>query len=160
MDKKNNKKQEHCNQHNMIRSVLRNEEQQHELTIVHDRAVRPAHSVTFAALERQKHRASPTRRGLNRTLTPPACRWRESQSASMNKASETPESPVPSIQNMSLHQLSKTSQLRIRTIAPERIVDAGPRLPQRLPTGSVLSPKKSKRDRKFVSPQKNSDGKS
>lgn len=132
-------------------SRLQNEEKKHEWTIVYDRAVPPAHSVTFAALERKPQPECGIRRGVSRTLTPPACRWVEQQCTSMENASGPPQTEPPvhnstTIQKeVIISELAAVNQLSCipKTTTSERTNnDADPRLPQRLPAGSILSPLK------------------
>ena len=129
-------------------SQLQNEEKKHEWTIVYDRAVPPAHSATFAASSSSSHVRKPTkkpqcRRGVTRTLTPPASRWVEPSSTSTENASEPPQSSSPVSQTIFLPKETITKVVAKPCLStPEHTNDAGPRLPQRIPAGSVLSPAK------------------
>jgi hypothetical protein len=128
-------------------SQLQNEEKKQEWTIVYDRAVPPAHSATFASQVGKSKPESSNRRGVTRTLTPPACRWVE-QSSTEN-AAEPDQSPIRSatmLQEDTTELSEVTPGSTLPSATSERINDANPRLPQRLPVGSCLSPmKKSKK---------------
>ncbi|GAX11201.1 hypothetical protein FisN_9Hh298 [Fistulifera solaris] len=126
-------------------SQLQNEEKKQEWTIVYDRAVPPAHSATFASQVVGKPQPA-ARRGVNRTLTPPACRWVE-QSSTENIDEPNPSFPVCDV-TMSQEVTTEVSEVTSGSTLPTSTStnDANPRLPQRLPVGSCLSPVKKPKD--------------